>query len=109
MIKIPSPTSAYADHKVSLAGVTYSFVYRWNGVAAVWMLDIYLNNTPVILGQALLSQSALFYAKPIPNFTHGVLIVLPNTKTKERLGRDNLGINKLYTLYYFSNKELEEL
>ncbi len=109
MIKIPSPTSAYAEHKVPLAGVTYSFVYRWNGTAAVWMLDIYLNNSPVILGQALLPQSALFYGKPITNFDHGALVVLPNVNTTEKLGRDNLGINKLYTLYYISNKELEEL
>jgi len=108
MIKIPSPTSSYAEHKVSLAGVTYSFVYKWNATAAVWMLDIYLNNAPVILGQALLHLSVLFYGKPITNFDHGILVVLSNTDTKEKLGRNNLGINKPYTLYYFSNKELEE-
>ncbi len=109
MIKIPSPTVSYADHKVSLAGKTYKFIYRWNSIASVWMLDIYLNDTPVRTGNTLLPLSALFYAKPITNFDHGVLVVLPNINTKEKLGRNKLGINKTYTLYYFSNEEWEAL
>jgi len=109
MIKIPTPSESFASQKVSLAGKTYEFVFRYNAYADVWQLDIFLNKQAVITGQSLVVSSPLFYAKPIKNFDHGVLLVLRNSESKERLGRNNLGLNKLYSLYYYSNAEWEEL
>jgi hypothetical protein len=109
MIIIPTPTQSFASHKVSLAGLTYDFTFRYNTFQGMWYLDIYLNNAAVILGQALLPTNVLFYGKPIKNFDHGVLMVLRNVDTTEPLGRDNLGVSKLYSLYYLSNEEWNEI
>lgn len=109
MIKIPTPTLSWASHKVSLDNKTYDFTFRWNSIQGVWQLDIYLNKSPVILGEALMPTNPLFYGKPIKNFEHGLLMVLRNIETKEPLGRDNLGVSKTYTLYYVSNEEMDEI
>lgn len=109
MIKIPTPTTAYASHKVSLSGKTYDFTFRYNSYSGVWYLDIYLNGTSVILGQALLNRNPLFYGKPVKNFDHGILMVIKSTDVPDPLGRDNLGVSKIYTLYYIPNEELDTI
>ena len=107
MIVFPTPSSNWAEHKVSLAGKTYTFVFRFNSVQERWMLDIYLDNTPVILGQMIVEGFNLFYGKPITNFEHGILATVSNFEGKDKLSKDNFGIDKQYSLLYLSNEEWE--
>lgn len=105
MIILPTPTLEWASHKASLAGKTYKFTYRFSEYNQRWMLDIYLNDEVVILGQMIIEGSPLFYAKPIKNFEHGVIVPIRNVDSAKTIGRDNLGIDKEFSLYYLSNEE----
>lgn len=105
MIILPTPTSSWVTHKASLAGKTYKLTYRFNEYQQRWMLDIYLNDTPVILGQMIIEGSILFYGKPIKDFDHGVIVPLRNREGTSKIGKDNLGIDKEFSLYYLSNEE----
>ena len=109
MIIIPTPAASYASHKISLAGKTYNFVFRFNSLMQRWMLDIYLNEVEVILGQGIIEGSPLFYAEPIVNFEHGILIPVRNVNTTNPVGRDNLGIGKEYSLIYLTMEEWENV
>lgn len=105
MIALPTPSSDWATHKASLAGKTYKLTYRFNSYNQRWMLDIYLDEVSVSLGNMIIEGSPLFYAQPIKNFEHGVLLPLRNINGKTTIGRDNLGIGKEFTLYYLTNEE----
>lgn len=105
MITLPAPSSEWTTHKVSLAGKIYKFTYKFNQFNQRWFLDIYLDDVPVILGQMIVEGSPLFYAKPIKNFDHGVLLPLRNRKATTVIGRDNLGTDKEFSLYYLRNEE----
>ena len=107
MIVFPTPSSSWAEHKVSLAGKTYSFVFKFNSYQQRWMLDIYLDGIPVILGQMIVENFNLFYGKPIKNFDHGILATVRNFEGKSKLSRDNFGIDKEFSLLYLSNEEWE--
>ncbi len=107
MIILPTPSSTWAEHRVSLAGKTYVFEFKFNSLQERWMVDIYLDGTPVILGQMIVEDFELFYGKPITNFDHGVLTTVRNFEGKSKLGRDNFGIDKEFSLLYLSNEEWE--
>lgn len=109
MIKIPHSKTSYGSVKPSLSGLSYTFTYRYNTLSETWSLDIYLNDTPIINGETLTPYSFLFYGQPIPNFTHGKLILLPNIDNARACGINNIGIGKEYTLYYISNEEYENV
>lgn len=109
MIIIPTPTVTYASSKVSLSGQTYTFTFRFNSVAQRWFLDIDLDSIPVIHGQMLIEGVPLFYGKPIKNFDHGLLLLLRNNDVGGTVGRNNLGIDKEFSLVYITNEEWENV
>ena len=79
MITLPTPFAEWIDHRVSLAGKTYKFTYRFNQYSQRWLVDIYLDTTPVILGQMIVEGSPLFYAKPIKNLRESSRSALPES------------------------------
>ena len=105
MIILPTPSSTWVTHKASLAGKTYKLTYRFNELIQRWFLDIYLNEVAVILGEMIIEGSPLFYGKPIKNFEHGIITPVRNIEGTAPIGKDNLGIDKEYSLYYLSNEE----
>ena len=106
MLQIPTPETPYSKIKVALNGVSYDFHYRYNFTADYWTLDIYLNDTPIVLGEALLSNSPLMNGTPRVNFQKGILIVFRNNpRVKSKVTLDNLGIGKDYTLYYLDEED----
>ena len=107
MIFISGPDKAHTENKVALGGVTYTFTYRYNTYTKRWALDIRLNGKDVILGESLVEGSPLFYAKSIPDFSHGVLTVVPTRETTNPCGISNLGVGKEYVLTYITNEELQ--
>ncbi len=108
MLLLTIPDSPYTSTTVSLAGKTYTFDYRFNFTSERWMLDIYLNKVPVILGQAIMENSFMFYGRPIENFDHGVLgCFASRLGVTEKAGRNNIGIDRDYWFAYIPNSELE--
>lgn len=108
MLILTVPDSSYTNTNVPLAGKTYKFNYRYNFTTERWMLDIYLNETPVILGQSIIENSYMFYGRPIENFDHGVLGCFAIRKgVTEKAGRYNIGIDRDYWFAYIPNSELE--
>jgi len=109
MILIPTPSSAYAQHKVSLAGQTYIFTFRFNSYSKRWYLDISLNGIVVRNSEIILEGGILFHGSYIDNFDHGKLFVVRAKETTEPCGRYNFGIDKDYVLAYVSKEELAAL
>ena len=109
MLFISGPESSYTENKVALGGVTYSFTYRYNTQTQRWSLDIRLNGKAVILGESLIEGSPLFYADSIPDFSHGVLTVIPTGDTKNPCGLSNFGVDKEYELIYLTNEEWQNV
>lgn len=105
MILIPTPDLPYSEVVVSLDNKTYTFIYRYVSLTNIVLVDIYLNNTPLVLGEALEPFSPLFYNKPIEGFNHGVLVVLSRRETTSKCTLGTIGIDKDYTLVYLTNKE----
>lgn len=110
MIKIPVPsTSSYAESTVNLGGQSYKFVWRYNSVMERWLVDIYLNDEEVSMGEALIENTYMFYGKPIDKFSHGVIGVFRAKNSMEKVSRYNIGIDKDYEFLYLTNEEFEAL
>ena len=51
MLDLPSPITYNEEMRVTLDGITYKFLYRWNERSGHWYLSIYLlDDTPIITG-----------------------------------------------------------
>lgn len=109
MLAIPTPEEAYSSVKVALNGVSYTFEYNFNFYSNMWFLDIYLNDSPVILNQALLNQTIISYRQHMKNLDHGYLTIgcRENYIKQDVVGFRELGIGKPFTLFYVSNEEVD--
>lgn len=101
-------TSSNTRQDIVLAGITYTFKYKYNSRDKGIRLFIYLNGEPLILGLKLMPNQLLLTQYLLPNFAHGDLAcirVKGQPDTPLTLG--TLGIGREYELMYFTNEEIE--
>lgn len=108
MLRLNVPEAAFAQQEVSLGGLTYKIVYKYNDWDERWRLDIYLGEALVIAGVKIMENTSLLgFRYSLADFTHGDLQCLKMLDDGQEVGRNNLGIGKAYELVYFSNEELD--
>lgn len=108
-LKIPVPDSAWSEISVTLGGQAYDITFRFNDrdiEEKHWRMDIYQDNTPVLLGIRISPYIPLLSRYRLDLFDHGELICVRMFKGEDKLTRNNFGIGKTYELVYYSNEEL---
>jgi len=113
-IQIPVPAGAYSEVELSVAGISYTFVYRFNSRfkkyeddLGTWVIDILNSDREyVIKGLAVVGQGRLLSGLVLPEFDHGDILCVKNKKTDAAPTRENLGFDNEYVLVYVTNEEL---
>ncbi len=107
MIKVATPSIAYATITTSLNGETFNLTFRFNERTLRWKLDLATSEgTSIIRGLTLMEEEILNNHLTLPEFGEGLLIVDTLKFTTEPCGRDNLGFGKPYELLYSTKTEL---
>jgi hypothetical protein len=98
-VEIPTSHSRPFSERVTLQGITYTLVFRWNTVASVWTVDFngddgvtpILRGIPLLTGCDLLEQFAY-----LPLGAHLILTVMtigPGLSPDTVPGFNNLGLD----------------
>ncbi len=106
---LKGPSNAWETQEVSLAGLNYTFEYKFNTRDERWRLSIYLEGNPVKVGIKIMENQDLLSRYIIEDFSHGTLICLRMKDDGLPVGFSNLGIDLPYTILYYTNEELEAL
>lgn len=108
MILINVPNSPWSESRMSLGGIYYRFVFRYNSVDERWRMDIYLSDgTPVIEGVKIMGENESLLGRYIlDNFDHGDIFCMRAKNDGLPAGRYNLGIGLSYELVYTPYSEL---
>ena len=102
----------YTSQELVLSNVSYTLRYRINrrydsDNPRIYM-DIFLQDEPVILGIKILPNTSLTGRYQLAEFDDGVLFCLQTGKESfPSLG--NVGIDREYSIVYYTNEELEAL
>lgn len=105
-VVIDVPDAAWSTQEVSIAGITYTFVFRYNTTDKDWRLDLYQGETPIKLGLVMEENQVLLKRYKSPLFSHGELFCARIKNDGKPIGRQNFGIDLPYQLIYYSNSEL---
>jgi len=100
------------DTQPTLGGINYNIVYRYNERDpdnTYRIMDIYINDKPVVVGVALRPSVPLLRWRALPEFSHGDLVLSRMLVDYSPPTLDNVGQGKSYELLYFSNEEIEFL
>lgn len=103
---LPTPQSTWSSQDVTLAGRDYTFEYRYNTRDKRWRVDIYSEETPVVLGLKIMENQSLLSNYRLPLFDHGDIYCLRSKDDGLPVGRYNLGQDRAYSLLYYTNEEL---
>ena len=103
------PEVAWSTQEVTLGGLEYTMVLKFNTRDKRWRLSLYRSGVPLVVGIKLVESQPLLYRYPLEDFSHGELYVFRNEQDNLPVGRDNLGIGKPYELRYYSNAEIAEI
>lgn len=108
MLELNVPDAAWSTNTVSLGNTLYTIDFLYNSTDERWRINIFIEDEPVLLGLKLMEQSGIIAKYRHPLFNHGELFVIRRENDGLPCTRDNLGFNKPYGLFYFSNEELED-
>lgn len=106
MLEINVPSTAWSTNSVSLGDILYRIDFRFNSTDERWRMDIYIEDDPVILGVKIMESQDLVAKYRLAEFNHGDIFCIRRENDNLPVGRDNLGFNRPYGLFYFSNSEL---
>lgn len=115
-LQLPVPEVSYSEINITLSGVNYYFIFRFNtrfkkyeNDSGTWVFDIYNNNkVPIIKGIAVVGQGLLLSPLNLDEFAHGDIFVFRANNTELAPTRSNVGIDKDYQLIYLTNEELAD-
>jgi hypothetical protein len=101
----------YYSQIISLSNSLFRITLKFNSVNKSWYVDIasvsgrekYLTGIMVVANQNLTGGSI------VEELSEGNLWCLKDSKTQERLGFNNFGNNKDYSLYWIPSNEEQEL
>jgi hypothetical protein len=106
---IPVPSQSLAKYRVPLNGLSYIFVFRFNGRDERWYFDLYSDEEELLKGGVkVMENQSLLKRYLIDNF-NGDIICEKVSQGDSFVGRDNLGIDKDYELVYYTQEELDSV
>lgn len=108
-VVISTPETAWTSQEIALGGIIYDFTYTYNKRDQRWRLTISLDDTIIIAGVKIIENQSLFSRYILPNFNHGDIYCIRFKEDGKDVGLNNLGVDKAYSLVYFSNEELSAL
>ena len=103
---IDTPDASNSTQFVTLGGLRYEFVYKFNDRDSRWRLSIALDGIDVKTGIKIMEDQSLLSRYVLPSFDHGDILCIRLENDDNPVGRNNLGLNKSYSLVYFTNEEL---
>ena len=105
---IPIPTGARDKYNVVLGANSYNIEFKFNIREGRWYFDLYReDDTPVKLGVKIMENQSLLLRYRLDNFLGDIACIKMANRGSSVIGRGNLGIDKEYSLVYFSEDELE--
>lgn len=110
MILIHTPNTAHSEQRITLDGVAYVIEYKFNVRNNGWYINLYNSSktTEYISGVKLTPNQNLTGRYVTDALSNGDIWCARMKNDNEDLGRNNLGIDKSYTLVYFSDDELPD-
>jgi len=108
-LKITVPDQPWSETVVTLGGQTYTLVFRYNERDERFRLDLYSNETPILLGVKIVESTYLLSKYKLEEFKHGDIFCLRFQKDFSECSRNNLGVGKSYELIYLSDDEINNI
>ena len=99
--------SSYQIQRVNIDNQIFNIQLSFNSRDEAWYIDIFdINSTALLQGQKL--QWGSFTSKKflIPELLSGDFYIFKTDFRDEKLGRNNLGVDKLYQLVYLTDVEI---
>ena len=105
LIKIPN--SPESTQILSLSGVEYNLRLTFNTADKHWRLDIRdLDSNEIVSGLKIMpNQNLTWRYKYLENMPAGNIYCIRQKNDFSAVGRDNLGVDKTYTLVYLTEAE----
>lgn len=108
-VSIVTPVTTYSEQRISLGGIDYRFIFRYNRREGRWRFDIFEDETAIALGIKVMENQNLTERYLLDRFSHGNLYCVRSFETEEEVSRDNFGVDKAYELLYYTTQEEEAL
>ena len=108
-LRIPVPDSSWSTQNISLGGQDYEFEFKYNGREDRRRFSVKQEDTPIVTGMKIVENQIFFLNYNLPLFAHGDILCLRVLQDNKQVGRDNLGLDKPYELFYYSYTELDEI
>lgn len=110
-IKIRVPDSAFSEQQVNLTDTVVTLTLKFNSRNDSWYIDIKdaANTTVVKSGIKVMPNQNLTGRYLLSDLTDGNIWCFRQKSSDEVIGRDNLGLDKTYGLWYLTLAEEEEL
>lgn len=109
--KIKVPNSAFSEQQVNIGLDQITLILKFNSRNNAWYLDIKDSSADaeILSGIKVMPMQNLTGRYILDNFPSGNIWCMRQNSVSDPIGRDNLGTDKDYGLWYFSNEEEEEL
>ena len=102
---IPVTLDANQTFSIVLNGLSMTVTIRWQDIGAGWYMDLYVDESPMLLGSRL--NSACGFLASILGSIGGDFVPIPKTTPAEELSR--YCWNDTHVLGFLTTAELEEV
>lgn len=105
-IELPLYSEKRYRYSTNIEGQSWQLTFRWNQRAGQWHLDLHKEDqTPVLLGQALVSQYPMFLDYNLEDFgLTGYFLLIPiNTSVATKLSDGYSIMPQFFSLFYIYN------
>lgn len=110
MLAINTSDNPYSEQQIVVSGLVLTLVMRFNIIDSSWYLDIKNSSSTVDIkvGIKVMPNQNLTGRYILPSLEGGNIWCFRKVDTDSEIGRDNLGIDKEYCLYWITDEETEE-
>jgi len=106
-VNIPLYSDPDYEYIISLERVAYKIRFYYNERMQQWIIDLrYADNTPIVLGEALVPSYPLFYDYNLEDLS-GLFWLEPIGKNMNETIQNPFELNQYYKLYYYYETEDE--
>lgn len=111
-LEIPVPNTAWSEVIVTLAGLEYTFEFRFNerlgNDEGRWTIDLKDADGNILISGLTLIEDMLLFNYTSIGFDHGDVLCLRSGNTEDIASRYNTGFGKDYILLYLTNEEIQD-
>lgn len=108
-LSLPVPSVSNSSQEITLDGITYTFLYRFNERDQRWRISIFLEDVEVISNVKVMENRFLLTRYRLPKFSHGDIVCLRSLDDGKDVGRNNFGTGLAYELIYYTYDEINNL